>query len=153
MKKSSQFSDFLLPEELLKPFRDVEEEYLGPFISGQVDVYSTDRLENERVAEVFSERERISEQKKIVKFLSKPCGCGNDCPKKFTVSEILDAREDFRQMSWAEQHSFIIGKLQSFIRNTAQSKSARSSQSRQRQRFDYCITADRSVCRKFFLLY
>ncbi|ETR66776.1 MAG: chaperonin [Candidatus Magnetoglobus multicellularis str. Araruama] len=85
--------------------------------------------------------------------MSKPCGCGNDCQKKFTVSEIIDAREDFRQMSWAEQHSFIIGKLQSFIHSTAHSKSARTTQSRKRQRFDYCITADRPVCRKYFLLY
>jgi len=152
-EQSSQFSDLLLPKELLKPFRDLEEEYLGPFISGQASVHTTDRREQKCVIEGFSERERLSERKKITKFLSKPCGCGNDCHKKFTVSEILDAREDFRQMSWAEQHSFIIGKLQSFIHGTAQSKSARTSQSRQRHRFDYCITADRPVCRKFFLLY
>jgi len=149
----SQFSDLLLPNELLKSFRDVEEEYLGPFISGQASVHTTDRQEQEYVIKGLSERERLSERKKITKLLSKPCGCGNDCQKKFTVSEILDAREDFRQMSWAEQHSFIIGKLQSFIHGTGQSKSARTSQSRQRQRFDYCITADRPVCRKFFLLY
>ena len=152
-EQSSQFSDLLLPKELLKPFREVEEEYLGSFISGQASVHTTDRRKQECVIEGFTERDRLSERKKITKFLSKPCGCGNDCQKKFTVSEILDAREDFRQMSWTEQHSFIIGKLQSFIHGTTQSKSARTSQSRQRQRFDYCITADRPVCRKFFLLY
>jgi len=152
-ERSSQYSDLLLPKELLKPFQEVEEEYLGPFISGQTDVHITDRREKEFVTEEFSERERLSERKKITKLLSKPCGCGNDCQKMFTVSEILDAREDFRQMSWAEQHSFVIGKLQSFIHGTAQSKSARTSQSRQRQRFNYCITADRPVCRNFFLLY
>lgn len=152
-EKPSQFSDLLLPKELLKPFRDIEEEYLAPFISGQADVQIVDRPEQESIDKGFSEQERLSERKKITKILSRPCGCGNNCEKKFTVSEILDAREDFRQMSWAEQHSFIIGKLQSFIHGTAQSKSARTSQSRQRQRFDYCITADRPVCRKFFLLY
>ena len=152
-EQSSQFSDLLLPKELLKPFRDVEEEYLAPFITGQPGVHVTDRRKQERVTEGLSERERLSERKKITKLLSKSCGCGNDCQKKFTVSEILDAREDFRHMSWAEQHSFIIGKLQSFIHSTVQSKSARISRSRQRQRFDYCITADRPVCRKFFLLY
>lgn len=149
----SQNSDLLLPKELLKPFREVEEEYLGPFISGQAGVHTTDRQGQDRVTDGLSERERLSERKKITKALSKPCGCGNDCQKKFTVSEILDAREDFRQMSWSEQHSFIIGKLQSFIHGTTQSKSARTSHSRQRQRFDYCITADRPVCRNFFLLY
>ena len=152
-EQSSQFSDLLLPKELLKPFRDVEEEYLGPFITGQPGVHVTDRRKQERVTEGLSERERLSERKKITKLLSKSCGCGNDCQKKFTVSEILDAREDFRHMSWAERHSFIIGKLQSFIHGAVQSKSARISRSRQRQRFDYCITADRPVCRKFFLLY
>jgi hypothetical protein len=116
-------------------------------------VQSTDRQEKDCVTGGLSEQERLSERRKITKALSKPCGCGNDCQKKFTVSEILDAREDFRQMSWAEQHSFIIAKLQSFIHSAAQSKSARTSRSRQRQRFDYCITADRPVCRKFFLLY
>ena len=150
-KQFSHFSDLPLPTELLKSFRDVEEEYLGPFISGQVNLHTTVRREQVYVVKGLSERERLSERKKITKLLSKPCGCGNDCQEKFTVSEILDSREDFRQMSWAEQHSFIIGKLQSFIHGTVQSKSARTSQSRQRQRFDYCITADRPVCRKFFL--
>jgi len=123
-EQSSQFSDLLLPNELLKSFRDVEEEYLGPFISGQASVHTADRHEQEYVIKGLSERERLSERKKITKLLSKPCGCENDCQKKFTVSEIMDAREDFRQMSWAEQHSFILGKLQSFIHGIAQSKSA-----------------------------
>ncbi len=40
-EQSSQFSDLLLPKakELLKPFRDVEDEY-GPFISGQASVHT-----------------------------------------------------------------------------------------------------------------
>ncbi len=94
-EQSSQFSDLLLPKELLKPFLEVEEEYLGPFISGQRIVQIPDKLEHECVIKEFSERERLSERKKITKLLSKPCGCGNDCQKKFTVSEILDARERF----------------------------------------------------------
>lgn len=153
MKHSSHLSDLLLPKELLKPFQEIEEEYIGSFISGQANVNVTDTSEQNRVTKGFSERERLSERRKVTKALSKPCGCGRDCQNKFTISEILDAREDFRQMSWAEQHSFIIGKLQSFIHSNAQSKSARTSRSRKRQRFNYCITADRPVCRKFFLLY
>ena len=88
----SQFSDLLLPKELLKPFRDVEEEYLGPFISGQASLHTTDRGKQACVIEGLSKRELLSERKKITKLLSKPCGCGNDCQKKFTVSEILNAR-------------------------------------------------------------
>ena len=60
-EKSSEFSDLLLPKELLKPFRDVEEEYLGPFISGQACVH----ISNRRKQEYVGERERLSERKKI----------------------------------------------------------------------------------------
>jgi len=102
-KQSSQFSDLLLPKELLKPFRDVEEEYLGPFISRKTSERPTDKQEQKYGIKGLSERERLSERKKITKALSKPCGCGNDCQKKFTVSEIIDAREDFRQMTGATQ--------------------------------------------------
>ena len=101
----------------------------------------------------FTEKELLAERKKIAKALGKPCGCGGDCQSKFTVSEILDAREDFRGMSWPERHSFIIGKLQSFMRDSPDSKSARAYRARRRQRFDYRITADRPVCRNFFLFY
>lgn len=154
-EQSSQFSDLLLPEELLRPFREVEQEYLSPFISG----WNTDgprcghRVEEECVDRRLSDAERLAERKKIANALSKPCRCGNGCEGKFTVSEILEAREDFRQMSWAEQHSFIIGKLQSFVHATPESRSGRTSRSRQRQRYDYCVNADRPVCREFFLLY
>ena len=72
-QQSSQFSDLLLPKELLKPFRDVEEEYLGPFITGQTGVHVTDRRKQECVTEGLSERERLSERKKITK-LFELCG-------------------------------------------------------------------------------
>ena len=152
-KKSTQFADLLLPSDLLKPFQELEEEYLGSFISG--GRFSVDKYDQggSGVVSGFTQKELLAERKKITRKLSKPCGCGNDCQKKFTVSEILDAREDFRQMSWREQHSFIIGKLQSFIHGSSESKSARAYKSRQRQRFDYRITADRPVCRNFFLLF
>lgn len=101
----------------------------------------------------FTEKELLAERKKISKALTKPCGCSRNCQIKFTVSEILDAREDFKQMSRSERHSFIIGKLQSFIHDSPKSKSARASNARVRQRFDYRVTADRPVCRNFFLLY
>ena len=151
--KSTQFADLLLPEELLKPFQELEDEYLGYFISGQQ--FSGGKHDEGAMESAgrFTQKELLAERKKITRALTTPCGCGNDCQKKFTVSEILDAHEDFRQMLWAEQHSFIIGKLQSFIHNHPESQSARTCKSRQRQRFDYCITADRPVCRNFFLLF
>ncbi len=152
-KESTQFADLLLPKELLKPFQELEDEYLGYFISGQKSSGGKHDKDAMETTGGFTQKELLAERKKITRALTKPCGCGNDCQKKFTVSEILDAHDDFRQMSWAEQHSFIIGKLQSFIHNSSESQSARTCKSRQRQRFDYCITADRPVCRNFFLLF
>ncbi len=152
-KEPTQFIDLLLPRDLLKPIQELEEEYLGPFISSR-GFGRTGRDDSEiEGTGGFTEKELLAERKKITKALSKPCGCGNNCQSKFTVSEILDARDDFQQMSQTERHSFIIGKLQSFIHNFPDSKSARTSQARQRQRFDYRVTADRPVCRSFFLLY
>ena len=86
-------------------------------------------------------------------FCSTPCPCGQNCQQFFSVSEVLDAREDFRLMSWSEQHSFIVGKLQTFMRSSEHSVSARTSSRRDRQRFDYFINADRPVCRAMFLFY
>lgn len=148
----TQFTDLLLPRTLLKPLKELEDEYLGPFISRE---FRGNKGVGSEIDETrgFTETERLAERKKIDKALSRPCGCGSNCQEKFTVSEILDAREDFRQMSREERHSFIIGKLQSFIHSSTDSKSARVYQSRQRQRFDYRVTSDRPVCRDFFLLY
>lgn len=142
-----------MPRQLLKPIRELEEEYLGDFIFGRGFRRGKSDGGQQAEPEGFTEEERLAERKKITKALGKSCACGNDCQEKFTVSEILDAREDFRRMSRVERHSFIIGKLQSFINNSPESKSARTKQSRRRQRFEYCVTADRPVCRDFFLLY
>jgi len=149
--QSPQFSDLLLPKELLKPFQDVEEEYLAPFIRATTSRPGTKQAEDG--SRGFSEKELLAERKKIAKALTRPCGCGNDCQRKFTVSEVVDSRENFRQMSWDEQHSFMIGKLQSFLHDSLEAQSGRASKSRERQRYDYCITADRPVCRNFFLMY
>lgn len=152
-KESTQFADLLLPRGLLKPIRELEDEYIGTFIAGREFRRGKSDDSQQEESEGFTEKELLAERKKIAKALSKPCGCGGNCQNKFTVSEILDAREDFRRMSRAERHSFITGKLQSFIHNSPESKSARTKQSRRRQRFDYRVTADRPVCRNFFLLY
>jgi hypothetical protein len=153
LKKSTQFADLLLPKELLKPIQELEDEYLGAFISRRGCCRDRQDRNEANTTGGFTEKELLAERKKIIKALSKPCGCGNNCQNQFTVNEILDAREDFRNMSWTEQHTFIIGKLQSFAHDSPESKSARTCNTRQRQRFDYRITANRPVCRNFFLLY
>lgn len=150
---SSKSLNLLLPKELLKSFQDLEDEYLGSFISTKTIEVEKQNKDPESTTIDITQKELLAERKKITRALNKPCICGNNCQKRFTVSEILDAREDFRRMSWTEQHSFIVGKLQSFMQESSESKSARRSKLRKRQKFDYRINADRPVCRNFFLLY
>lgn len=143
----------LLPKELLKSFEELEDEYLGSFLScSSIEAENKNKGPQGPTTEI-SQRELLVERKKITRALNKPCICGQNCQKRFTVEEIVDAREDFRNMSWTEQHSFIVGKLQSFMKESSKSQSARSSKSRERQRFEYRINADRPVCRNFFLLF
>ncbi len=132
-------------------FQELEQEYLKPFFP--------DKSNEAVLSSVFQEREALrptspAEEKGIVsQFLSTPCPCGENCQRLFTVSEVIESRENFRLMSWSEQHSFIIGKLQTFIRVSKQSVSARTTKLRERQKFDYFINADRPVCRTVFLFY
>ncbi|MFO7749868.1 MAG: hypothetical protein R6V54_07205 [Desulfobacteraceae bacterium] len=131
--------------------QEYDDEYIQPFI--------TDRPVGRPPSETGSEtREidtaiKIAEKEEVIRFLSTSCPCGQNCQEFFSVSEVLDAREDFRLMSWSEQHSFIVGKLQTFMRSSEQSLSARRTRLRERQRFDYFINADRPVCRNMFLFY
>ena len=150
---SSKSLNLLLPKELLKSIQDIEDEYLGSFLSTKTIEEEKQNKDPKSTAVDLSQKELLAERKKITRVLSKPCLCGKNCQNKFTVSEIIDACEDFRRMSWTEQHSFIVGKLQSFMKESSESKSARRNKLRERQRFDYRINADRPVCRNFFLLY
>jgi hypothetical protein len=138
-------------QDLEISIQEYEDEYLKPFVS-------------ERPAErrpSISNREyrkvditiNVAEREEVSRFLSDPCPCGQNCQQFFSVSEVLEARENFRLMSWSEQHSFIVGKLQTFMRSSEHSVSARRSRLRERKRFDYFINADRPVCRAMFLFY
>ena len=130
--------------------QEYEDEYLKPFFPDRLErVPSATENESRKIDVTIS----IAEREEVSRFLSTPCSCGQNCEQFFSVSEVLEAREDFRLMSWNEQHSFIIGKLQTFMRSSEQSVSARKSSRRERQRFDYFINADRPVCRSMFLFY
>lgn len=132
-------------------FQELEQEYLKPFLSDKSHKTALSFVSQETTT---SRPTSPAEEKRIVsKFLSTPCPCGENCQRLFTVSEVVEARENFRLMSWNEQHSFIIGKLQTFIRVSEQSVSARTTRLRERQKFDYFINADRPVCRTVFLFY
>ncbi len=139
-------------QDLEISIQEYEDEYLKPFFSEQpADQASTDyERKSENIDAAFN---KVAEREDVSHFLSIPCPCGQNCQQFFSVSEVLDAREDFRLMSWSEQHSFIVGKLQTFMRSSEHSVSARTSSRRERQRFDYFINADRPVCRSMFLFY
>jgi hypothetical protein len=139
-------------QDLEFSIQEYEDEYLKPFFSEQpADQASTDfERKSQNIDAAFN---KVAEREDVSLFLSIPCPCGQNCQQFFSVSEVLDAREDFRLMSWSEQHSFIVGKLQTFMRSSEHSVSARTSSRRERQRFDYFINADRPVCRTMFLFY
>jgi len=54
------------------------------------------------------------EWKKIEQILSKPCVCGKNCQEKFSIDEILYAREDFKSLSRNEKNCFMLAQLRTF---------------------------------------
>ena len=146
----------IIPEKAIQDLKisiqEYEDEYLKPFFSEQpVDQLPPNvERKSENIDAAFN---KVVEREDVSNFLATSCPCGQNCQQFFSVSEVLDAREDFRLMSWSEQHSFIVGKLQTFMRSSEHSVSARKSSRRERQKFDYFINADRPVCRTMFLFY
>ncbi len=144
-----------ITDEALQAFeislQEYEDEYLKPFLSeppvGRAPSSAGRGFRNVGTTHEVAEREEVS------RFLSAPCPCGQNCQQFFSVSEVLEACENFRVMSWSEQHSVIVGKLQTFMRSSEHSVSARRSSLRERQRFDDFINADRPVCRTMCLCY
>lgn len=138
-------------QDLEISLQEYEDEYLKPFFPDR----PTERVHSatEDKSQKIDTKIYIAEKEEVSRFLSNPCPCGQNCQQFFSVGEVLEAREDFRLMSWNEQHSFIVGKLQTFMRSSEHSVSARKSSRRERQRFDYFINADRPVCRVMFLFY
>ncbi len=93
------------------------------------------------------------ENQLIIDFLNTPCNCGNHCQKLFTLSELLDARTKFRNMSTVEKNCFILSQLVCFAHSSMVASSARTLTPRKRQKFEYRINADRPVCKGVFLFY
>ena len=138
-------------DDLAVSLKEMEDEYLSPFLLDELNVQNkgVSKLSPEKTSKTVP----VDEKKFVSKFLSTPCSCGEDCGRLFSVAEICEARENFRLMTWREQHSYIVGILQTFQRSSEHSASARSNRLRERQKFDYFINADRPVCRTMFLFY
>ena len=86
-------------------------------------------------------------------FFHDGCGCKRNCQKLFTKSEILDARIQFKSLSKNERNAAVLALLNTFLHHSELAISARTQSTRQRQKFDYRINADRFVCRNAFLVY
>lgn len=145
--KNDKIIDELI-KDLEVSFQECDEEYLNSLEPDELYDSSNSSFPAE-----LSETALVEEGKLISKFLSISCPCGENCQNLFNVEELMDARQNFRLMSWREQHCFIIGKLQTFQRNSTLSVSARQNRLRERQKYDYFINADRPVCRAVFLFY
>lgn len=94
-----------------------------------------------------------SEKQAVDNFLTKGCGCKNNCHKLFTTEELLKARAKVRSYSWDEKNYYLLGQLYSFLRYSDLSISGRTQTKRKQQTFEYRINMDRPVCRDAFLFY
>lgn len=94
-----------------------------------------------------------SEKQAIETFLTKGCGCKNNCHKLFTAEELLKARTKVHSYSWDEKNYYLLGQLYSFLRYSNLSTSGRTQTKRKQQTFEYRINIDRPVCRDAFLFY
>ncbi len=108
-------------DELTKVFQELDEEF------GQLYSHIND-LRNDQY-------EPEKEWKKIEEFLSKPCVCGKNCQEKFSIDEILYAREDFKSLSWNEKNCFMLAQLRTFRHISQDAKSGRIIKERQRERY------------------
>ena len=129
MKRGKNHIDERL-QDLEISFQELEQEYLRPFLSDKSNKIVLSSASQE--IETSRPTSPAEEKKLISQFLSTPCPCGENCQRLFTVSEVIESRENFRLMSWNEKHSFIIGKLKTFIRISKKSVSARTTRLRER---------------------
>ena len=88
-------------QDLEFSIQEYEDEYLKPFVSEQ-PVYQVPPV-GERKSQNLDAALKVAEGEDVSRFLSTPCPCGQNCQQFFSVREVLDAREDFRLMSWSEQ--------------------------------------------------
>lgn len=136
-------------ELLTKAFNNLLEEYVNTLNQSDeercpaLQPFEGDVLELDQAQEIRA----------IRNFLTSSCRCGRECQTQFTQEELLEARRDFRLLSWSEKNCFILAQLRSCQNLAPLASSARASKRRTRQRFDYRINANRPVCQQVFLFY
>jgi hypothetical protein len=138
-------------KEVITIFKELLKDYCSPTLHSS-SPYKANNSDSDIEFPVV--RIDLDAEKKIIKnFLRKSCDCDRNCQKLFTLNELLDARTKFRNMSTNEKNCFILSQLVCFSRHSVFSHSARTIQSRKRQKFEYTINSDRSVCKYVYLFY
>lgn len=133
-------------EEIKTAFEKLVNEYFNATPNFSYD--------NEDAKHVALQLPDLEYEKKVVDvFFRNGCGCKRNCQKLFTKNEILDARIQFKSLSKNERNAAVLALLNTFLHHSELAKSSRMQSSRQRQKFDYRINADRLVCRNAFLIY
>ena len=135
-------------QKLTKVFEYFLEEYV-------LSNFGPDFDDNDKIRNKISSKEidRNLERLLVSKFLSAPCSCGKNCQNQFSDSELLEARDDFRNLTWNEKNCVMLTQLNSFQKISKYAKSARTTKARTRNKFEYRINTDRLVCRDTFLFY
>ena len=137
-------------EELLtKAFDELLDEYVKTLDQSDED---HNRESNDLQGDLLEFNQAL-EITAVRDFVTSSCTCGKNCQTQFTQEELVDARRDFRRLSWSEKNCFILGQLRSCQNLVPMAKSARTMKRRIRQRFEYRINANRPVCQQVFLFY
>lgn len=110
-------------------------------------------FQNEKNEEILQNVIDQKEQIAISNFLSSECKCGRTCNKKFSEDELLSTRAQFRSLSLSEKNCYMLAQLRILSKHSDYAKSSRGRTTRIRQKFNYQINVDRSVCRDAFLFY
>jgi hypothetical protein len=126
---------------LTKAFNDLLDEYVKTL--NQTD--EEDNTEPQHFEGDILEFDQEQEIRTVRNFLTSSCKCGQNCQTQFTQEEVVDARRDFRFLSWSEKNCFILAQLRSCQNLVPMARSARACQRRTRQRFEYRINANRPV--------
>lgn len=134
-------------QQITKVFEELLDEYLYE----ETETLNADQAEP--IPSVDRSNGNNNELSLIKDFLASPCLCGNACKGSLSFNEVSKSRKEFRSLSWAEKNAFMLSQLTTFMRWSDKSRSARQVKFRVRQKFYYCISIDRPVCKEVFLFY
>jgi hypothetical protein len=150
-------------QQIIKIFDELVDEYLHESNNGN-DNGSDNQIKVQTSSRNFDNN---NEDSLIQNFLASPCSCKKSCFDHLSFDEIAKARfedkvfapqklyprKQFRSLIFPEKNVFMLSQLSIFIRNSDKSHSARQEKLRVRQKFDYHVSIDRSVCFDIFLFY